>query len=253
MSKMDGVASRTPADIERKYNFGKSFAEIMGIAKDAQTHAVEAERIVKKIQEQGLEIDVVEELNASADVISLNSNRLEVNSDNFTLTKEGKITAKQGNIANWSISEDFIGGTIEDTTTRPYDGNIYKKVYRTVKLQAPDDSSEHVFSVSMVLSDGAENTAAFENCYITSNGEFLSRKINYIDGRVLFSDNPDYVQIADGKITIKSAYKQTLDNYRSYLLLTFTVEDELYGLYALFAQNNYGEWEYYSTRCFKIE
>lgn len=35
-SKQDRVAPRTVADIERKYNFGKSFAEVMGIVDDAR-------------------------------------------------------------------------------------------------------------------------------------------------------------------------------------------------------------------------
>lgn len=42
MSKQDRQGVRTAADIERKYNFGKSFAEVMGIAKDAQETAEEA-------------------------------------------------------------------------------------------------------------------------------------------------------------------------------------------------------------------
>ena len=40
--KMDMAGARTPADIERKYNFGKTFAEIQGIATDARTAADEA-------------------------------------------------------------------------------------------------------------------------------------------------------------------------------------------------------------------
>lgn len=36
MSKQDGVAVRSAADLERKYQFGKRFAEIMGIANDAR-------------------------------------------------------------------------------------------------------------------------------------------------------------------------------------------------------------------------
>lgn len=38
-SKMDLHGARTATDIERKYNFGKSFAEVMGIATDAQNLA----------------------------------------------------------------------------------------------------------------------------------------------------------------------------------------------------------------------
>lgn len=36
MSKQDRQGARTPADLERKYNFGKTFAELMGLAMDAQ-------------------------------------------------------------------------------------------------------------------------------------------------------------------------------------------------------------------------
>lgn len=44
-AKQDRQGARTPADLERKYNFGKTFAEIMGIATDARESvvAVEAE------------------------------------------------------------------------------------------------------------------------------------------------------------------------------------------------------------------
>ena len=36
MSKQDRQGARTPADIERKYYFEKRFAEVMGVALDAQ-------------------------------------------------------------------------------------------------------------------------------------------------------------------------------------------------------------------------
>lgn len=40
--KMDQAGVRTAADIEQKYNFGKSFAKAMGLAEDARTTAEEA-------------------------------------------------------------------------------------------------------------------------------------------------------------------------------------------------------------------
>lgn len=44
ISKQDLNAPRTAADIERRYNFGKSFAEVMGIATDARDTAAEAKK-----------------------------------------------------------------------------------------------------------------------------------------------------------------------------------------------------------------
>ena len=42
-SKMDRQGARSPADLENRYYFGKTFAEIMGIATDARDKAVQAQ------------------------------------------------------------------------------------------------------------------------------------------------------------------------------------------------------------------
>jgi hypothetical protein len=49
MSKQDRQGARTATDLEYKYKFGKSFAEVMGIAEDAQTAAEEAKDAVKDL------------------------------------------------------------------------------------------------------------------------------------------------------------------------------------------------------------
>lgn len=43
-SKQDLVGARTPADIERRYNFSKRFAEVLGVATDAQKAAEDAQK-----------------------------------------------------------------------------------------------------------------------------------------------------------------------------------------------------------------
>lgn len=48
-SKQDRQGARTPADLERKYNFGKTFEEVYGIAKSAQKSASEATVSVDKL------------------------------------------------------------------------------------------------------------------------------------------------------------------------------------------------------------
>lgn len=61
MSKQDRAAPRTPADLERMYNFGKRFAEIMGIsenasaaAKEAKTAAAEAQKVVNDLDQEAV-------------------------------------------------------------------------------------------------------------------------------------------------------------------------------------------------------
>ena len=49
MSKQDRVAPRTAADIERKYNFGQTFAEFAGLVSDAQRAAEEAQKAVENL------------------------------------------------------------------------------------------------------------------------------------------------------------------------------------------------------------
>lgn len=50
-TKQDRAAARTATDLERKYNFGKSFAEVFGLAKGAQDAAARAEDAADKAQE----------------------------------------------------------------------------------------------------------------------------------------------------------------------------------------------------------
>lgn len=51
MSKQDRVAPRTAADIERKYNFGQTFAEFAGLVSDAERAAMEAEAAAKAVSD----------------------------------------------------------------------------------------------------------------------------------------------------------------------------------------------------------
>lgn len=50
--KQDRTGARTAADIERKYSFNKSFAEVMGIANDARKEAEKASEAVVKLDEK---------------------------------------------------------------------------------------------------------------------------------------------------------------------------------------------------------
>ena len=49
MSKQDRQGVRSASDIERKYNFGKSFAEVMGVAEKAVETAKEATKLDEKL------------------------------------------------------------------------------------------------------------------------------------------------------------------------------------------------------------
>lgn len=52
MSKQDGYASRTAADLERKYNFGQTFAEVYGLVTDARKIAEEAQSAIEGLDQE---------------------------------------------------------------------------------------------------------------------------------------------------------------------------------------------------------
>jgi hypothetical protein len=98
MSKQDRQGARTPADLEQKYQFGKTFAEILGVALDAQKSVEESEALLSA--ELSLKLgrneydEVVSMLNASASVITLTSNRLVIESDKFSLSEDGTVSMR---------------------------------------------------------------------------------------------------------------------------------------------------------------
>lgn len=52
MSKQDGYSPRTAADLERKYNFGQTFAKVFNIAEDAQKIAQEAQNSYENLTQE---------------------------------------------------------------------------------------------------------------------------------------------------------------------------------------------------------
>jgi hypothetical protein len=162
-SRQDRQGARTPADLEYRYAFGKSFAEVMGIATDARNFAEEAKKVsagvretnngialkVKSLEEQvdgALALEIVEEngkkhsqLRSDVDKIKFKSNEISIESDDFTLTENGEITATKGLIGGWTI--DVFGihqtrgakGTYTitstttgtDLTTKTYEGYLF--------------------------------------------------------------------------------------------------------------------------------
>ena len=51
-AKQDRAAPRTVSDIERKYNFGKSFAEVIGLVEDARDEVDKATSELTDVKEQ---------------------------------------------------------------------------------------------------------------------------------------------------------------------------------------------------------
>ena len=143
MSKQDRQGARTASDLEYKYQFGKTFAEIMGIANDARDRATAAEEaynglnqeeIFNRLTNDGKWKGLYEEngevyINASyiksgefvADLIkagvlqSVDGETFKLDLDNGTLSlKSGgnevmNVSRDGASLSGWNVSRDYLG------------------------------------------------------------------------------------------------------------------------------------------------
>lgn len=125
--KQDRVAPRTVADIERKYNFGKSFAELMGLIDDTRNEVDSAySELRSEVIEQSTELwrstsEIVAKATETVEQVEKNVNEsLEgVNDSISTLTSaiETKMTAEQVSI---TVQQEIAKGVDRVETTTGY-------------------------------------------------------------------------------------------------------------------------------------
>lgn len=112
MSKQDRQGVRSASELERKYNYERKFAEVMGLYVEVSRNLEEQEAIMEAELSLRLGYDdndqIVSMINASADIISLHSNRLEIESDFFSLSADGTINASAGTIGGC----EMVGGML---------------------------------------------------------------------------------------------------------------------------------------------
>ena len=193
MSKQDRQGVRTINDLERKYYFDRAFAEVMGVANDAQKAADNArdaankyandikgelKLVVKKDENE----QIVSMLNASANVIKLKGNRVSIESDNFTLTEDGKITAKKGTFDNCEIKETCTimgtlrGSTLARNSSTLADGEIVYSEY------SPDASLTEAYYQMRIINKVDTTKKALLYLNTDSLGELHAELMIYKDG-----------------------------------------------------------------------
>lgn len=123
MSKQDRQGVRTAVDLERKYQFGKQFAEIMGIALDAQKSVTEVESTISdKILEQYTTIS------RDAERILMSALESYVKTSDFG---EFKATLE----AEFGVWSDVIAGRVSSTEERleEINGELQKQITEITK------------------------------------------------------------------------------------------------------------------------
>lgn len=96
-SKQDRAAPRTVADIERKYNFGKSFAEVIGMINDTREEVDEAYSELSDVKEQTSSLSrTTTELKASFQTITDDGVSKVVTETGYVFDSEGLKISKSG-------------------------------------------------------------------------------------------------------------------------------------------------------------
>lgn len=129
MSKQDRQGVRTASDLERKYQFGKRFSEIMGVAEDAQKSVSEVESsltdkitkqyssFTRKAEEIQMEVGKVSEttdtLREAVSNLSIRSDEIEASVATVTETTD---TLKK-EMSSLKVSNESISADVSRVTT----------------------------------------------------------------------------------------------------------------------------------------
>ena len=135
MSKQDRQGARTVAELDRRYNVReamgaassslKASEEARTAATDASAAASEAKNAVgDKVSKTDYDT-VVDMINASNAIVRLLAGRLVIESDNFTLSKEGSVVAKDITLKSGNAAGDY--------SVEIADGVV--KVHSPIKIQ----------------------------------------------------------------------------------------------------------------------
>lgn len=131
-SKQDRQGSRTPADLERKYDLGSMgdrFAEVMGIALDAQTHSEAA------LDAIGQTNSVVAKISEEVDRISITVKDLDEGTISNLSTRVGVISASVSAIDKNVNSAEFVIGIINKQSTAKISADRLDIVGKTLDIK----------------------------------------------------------------------------------------------------------------------
>lgn len=108
MSKQDGYASRTPADLERKYKFGETFAEVFGLVSDARKIAEEAQSAIEGLDQEQI-FNLLTNNGKAQGVYRDDNGDVYVNA---SFIKSGKLAAEYIDATNLKVNAANITGTL---------------------------------------------------------------------------------------------------------------------------------------------
>jgi len=111
MSKQDGYSSRTAVDLERKYNFGKTFAEVYNLVSDAQRAAQEAQKAYDNLTQDEV-FNLLTDFGKSQGVYRGEDDNVYINA---SYIKSGKLAAEYIDATNLKVAAANVTGQLVAT------------------------------------------------------------------------------------------------------------------------------------------
>ena len=183
-NSIDSKVSKIGVSVDR------ANAEIKAVVEDVE--GVSAELSLKVDKDDNDQI--ISMINASADVITLNSNRLVINSTYFQLDEDGNITATSGDIGGFTIGTDTLSCDIS-TTIGPFTAEDETRVEKIImggitptyedyeKYDIGGDGKIDILDYSRI------GRAVLNGGYYTYSGTFTLDTKNYFNTIKLESGN----------------------------------------------------------------
>lgn len=200
-------------------------------AEGSITALVQADEDIKAELELKVSTDdndqIISMINASADVITLNSNRLVINSTYFKLDEDGNITATSGDIGGFTIGTDTLSCDIT-TTIGPFTSADQTRVQKIVMKEiTPTSADIEKYDIDGdgeidILDYSRIRRAVMNGGYYTYNGTFTLDTNNYFNTIKLESDGSlrtiGIGSISLGQVYLTSCWLYNSDepNYSSY-------------------------------------
>lgn len=107
-NKQDRQGARTPADLERRYNFGQTFAEVFDLISDAQTAAEEAQKAVESLDQEQI-FNLLTDNGRLQGVYRGDDGEVYINA---SYIKAGKLAAQYIDADNLNVKAANITGTL---------------------------------------------------------------------------------------------------------------------------------------------
>ena len=180
MSKMDGYASRTATDLERKYNFGQTFADVYGLVSDARKIAEEAQSAFEGLNQEQI-FNLLTNFGEAQGIYRDDAGGVFINA---SYIKSGTISGDNVKVAAATVTGELSAATItaDNISGGTLDfNNVTAKNLEVTMAQISDLSSLRI--TADVISGG---TLDFDNIFVKNlevdaanvNGSFSADRLN---------------------------------------------------------------------------